>query len=720
MISSEILQSDNQRPRSLHLSKSFSRPTSSNFDAIPSLCRTSSLQITGIYSSFGEKQKHESDTFERNHYDEEFKIYSEIPRQLPDDYYKLPIELIGLSDHFIESLSAKVHQSPPTIEKLSGLFQDFYKVAIDEINIHVLSLSARLNRQRFTSPSLSSSITSAQNKFKTNSETENSDQQMLTLEEIAGRREARKILELKRMALEEAIERKVCEATYDRIWRHRCTHDEEQDEKLRSRTAALSLVGIGLRDLGVDLGVENSEDSNTIQKKESEVAEWLSEARKELCAMNNLKYPLGKLQHLKKAHKAIVETLSHFHPSSSADEIMPMLIYTLITSRPEGINIISNLYFIQRFRNENKIDGEAAYCLTNLEAAISYLETVDLASLRADEVLSGPPKTTSRTNTPSPEIFDPLINPLTPSTSVSAIESTCASPSSEITKEEPPSTRDRVEPQYQSHRLSGLFQAPSSLGVASDAVLSSADQGLESLGNSIGDSYKFILGKLKGRIDDVPETKLETSKTLEDLQKLSAHPPEDTTSNSGASSIRNLGTSNRIRADSGSRIDERILSMIGGRKSSRDKSVDSNKRVSFAEENESGKIASTLQSLPSPNPALVESMRNLGNTLNPMNRISGMGMIRAFGRSTPPSSIKIPSTSSTTINDALDSAIANIASSTPDLTKAPPSKDSIRISPPITKFLELQSAGDMKLNEVKELLRDYKRLASAMKDLGIV
>ncbi|KAI6244434.1 hypothetical protein HI914_07526 [Erysiphe necator] len=97
-----------------------------------------------------------------------------------------------------------------------------------------------------------------------------------------------------------------------------------------------------------------------------------------------------------------------------------------------------------------------------------------------------------------------------------------------------------------------------------------------------------------------------------------------------------------------------------------------------------------------------------------------MGMIRAFGRSTPPSSIKIPSTSSTTINDALDSAIANIASSTPDLTKAPPSKDSIRISPPITKFLELQSAGDMKLNEVKELLRDYKRLASAMKDLGIV
>ncbi|POS84465.1 hypothetical protein EPUL_005627 [Erysiphe pulchra] len=718
MNSSEIVESDSQRPRSLHLSKSFSRPISSNSDTYPRLFRTSSLKIGGIDPLLGDKTECESDTFERNPHDDEFKRNSEISRYFPDDFDKLPIELISFSDHFIDSLSAKVHQSPPTIDKLSGLFQDFYKVAIDQIDTHISALSSRINRQRFASPSLSPSVISTQNKFKTNAESEYSDQQMLTLEEIAGRREARKMLEFKRIALEEAIERRVCESTYDRIWRHRCTHDEEQDEKLRSRTAALSLVGIGLRDLGVDLGEENSEDSVTIQKKELEVAERLSEARKELFAMNDLKYPLGKLQHLKRAHKAIVETLSHFHPSSSADEIMPMLIYTLITSRPEGINIMSNLYFIQRFRNENKIDGEAAYCLTNLEAAISFLETVDLASLRADEVLSGPPKSSSRTNTPSPEIFDPLINPLTPSTSVSALESNCASPSSDLTKEENSLKRISVESQVKGNPLSGLFHTSSSLSVASDAVLSSADQGLESIGNSIGDSYKFILGKLKGRLEDEPETKHETSKILEDLQKLPANASEDATSNSRCNSIRNLGVNQRIRADSGSRIEDRILSMISGRKSSRDKSADSNKRVSFAEETNNGKNTSLSQNIPSSNPALVESMRNLGNSLNPMNRISGMGMIRAFGRSTPPSSIQPLSTPDPT-KDTFDAAITINAPATPDLNQMIP-KESVKIAPPISKFLELQSAGDMKLNEVKELLRDYKRLAGTLKELGFV
>lgn len=112
--------------------------------------------------------------------------------------------------------------------------------------------------------------------------------------------------------------------------------------------------------------------------------------------------PLGKLQHLTAAHKSIVETLSQLFPSSSsADEILPTLIYTLITSADMELNVVSNLNFIQRFRASNKVDGESAYCLVNLEAAISFLETVDLSSLRADELPEGPPKTNSRPSTPN-------------------------------------------------------------------------------------------------------------------------------------------------------------------------------------------------------------------------------------------------------------------------------------------------------------------------------
>lgn len=476
---------------------------------------------------------------------------------------------------------------------------------------------------------------------------------MLTVEEIAERKKARKLLEQKRVALEEAIERRVCEGIYDRIWRHRSTQDEAQDEKLRSKTAALSVVGIGLTDLGIDVGQGSSENPEAMAEKEEEVREWLEEARQELIAMNNERFPLGKLQHLKAAHKSIVDTLAHFHPSSSADEIMPLLIYTLITSRPEGINVISNLYFIQRFRNDTKIDGEAAYCLTNLEAAITFLETVDLASLRADEVPSGPPKSSSRPNTPRIEKFDPLILGLTPSPAATSTTVSPASVTSSISKTLP--TVSSLRPSVVSHnrRLSDMFQPPAqALGAAGDAVFNTADQGLKTIGNSLGESYKFLIGKLKERQDESSgqASDIIVPKTLDEARKLvSTPPPEDDGSVSEASSLHTPDVTRRIRSDSSgsAKPDDRVLSMIGGRKLVRDSSTDSTRsagsstrRVAFASEEGGEKAASPspLQSqapAASSNPAIVESMRNLGNSLNPMNRIAGMGMMRGFGRAAP-------------------------------------------------------------------------------------
>lgn len=66
------------------------------------------------------------------------------------------------------------------------------------------------------------------------------------------------MLEAKRLALEEAVERKVCETIYDRIWRHKSTEDEARDESLRSKMAALHLVGVKLDHLGVG-GVEDED-----------------------------------------------------------------------------------------------------------------------------------------------------------------------------------------------------------------------------------------------------------------------------------------------------------------------------------------------------------------------------------------------------------------------------------------------------------------------------
>lgn len=41
-----------------------------------------------------------------------------------------------------------------------------------------------------------------------------------------------------------------------------------------------------------------------------------------------------------------------------------------------------------------------------------------------------------------------------------------------------------------------------------------------------------------------------------------------------------------------------------------------------------------------------------------------------------------------------------------------------KISPPVKRFMELKNPGELRINEVLELLRDYRRLAGALKDAG--
>lgn len=731
-------KSESQRPQPLKVSRSFPRAEPVSPSNPGRTHRASTIQNgvapEGITSDKSKSQKDtkksrmQLDAFEKSSEGEDYHVAGdEVTGKLPTDFDQLPIELVSLTDSFIDSLSAKVHPTPPTVDKLSGLFQDFYAVASNHINTHISTLSSRQHRESSPTPSSSSLASTArklrakaasissQDRPKIPTERKDSDQQMLTSEEIADRKRARKILEHKRVALEEAVERRVCEGIYDRIWRHRSTQDEAQDEKLRSKTAALSVVGIGLTDLGIDLGQNSNENPDATEDKEKEVREWLEGAREELVAMNDEKYPLGKLHHLKAAHKSIVDTLSHFHPSSSADEIMPMLIYTLITSRPEGIDVISNLYFIQRFRNESKIDGEAAYCLTNLEAAITFLETVDLASLREDEVPSGPPKP----NTPRPKTEPMTLGPSPPELSTPEVNKETANPSISKTPPTPSTLRPSTQPH--NRRLSDMFQPPAQvLGAASDAMLNTADQSFKTIGNSLGESYKFLLGKLKERQEDPASPDVVVPKTLDDARKLvSTPPPEDDGSVSGASSLHSPEGNERKRADSGAKPDDKLLSMIGGRNMTRDRSTDSvrsagsnSKKVAFAEEGEKP-VPSPLH-LPTPvsggNPAIVESMRNLGNSLNPMKNFAGMGFPTAFGRratASAPAAKPIP-----------DGGVTDLTTAFPDLAPVLPPKEIPKIAPPNKRFLEIQNPGELKINEVLELLRDYRRLAGALKDAG--
>ena len=563
---------------------------------------------------------------------------------------------------------------------------------------------------------------------------------MLTPGEISDRRRERRLLESKRVALEEAVERRVCEGVYSRIWRHRGTLDEIRDEKLRSRTAALALVGIGLKDLGIDLDSSNDGESSA-ERRSARIEEWIAKAREDLMMMNESHHPLGKLQHLASAHQNIVDLLTDLHQSSSsADEILPTLIYTLITSPPEGINVISNLNFIQRFRCLTKVDGEAAYCLTNLEAAITFLETVDLASLRSDEPLEGPPKSSSRPATPGAESFfrssssSDLARSAngrakTPVTSVpiASIESTAHPLGSPMTAEHP---SPLPSPSHQ-RRLSTLFQQPAGGFIAAtDAVRSTADQGIKSIGSTLDNSFKLLFGRLKeqhahGEGVDAHGSVI-VPRTLDDARKLmSPKPSLDEDGNiSGASSIS--GQPEEDLSSSPHR-DDRLLDLIGGRKSMRDRSVDStasagsnSRRVAFASDanllrEKSGsptvsQPAAPLAGPPTPtlaSNAAVESMRSFGNSINPLNRLAGMNVMRGFGRTTsttPPPALPmdpppLPSTATASGNGA---------------DKAGP-----KIEPPVPRYLEAADASELKIGDVAGLLTDYKRLAEALRGAGM-
>jgi hypothetical protein len=491
--------------------------------------------------------------------------------------------------------------------------------------------------------------------------------------------------------------------------------DEARDEKLRSRTAALALVGIQMKDLGVDL--PTSADGESV-----DASSLLSDARDCIMQMNSEKHPLGKLQRLVAAHKAIVDALTGLFPSSSsADEILPTLIYTLITS-PQDVNIISNLLFIQRFRAASKIDGEAAYCLTNLEAAISFLENVDMSTLGV--------------NGPHEDARGPIKRRLTVLEPVAMSPADLSKVSAIAQSAEPKDGQPDTQASLSAHlsaaspgpqqRFSSLFQPPAkALGAANDLVRNTADQGIKNISNTLDSSFNFLFGRLKevqmtqgggadGKVGIVP-------KTLDDARRL-VNPtglPGDDASLSDAASLDDRST---ITSDTPrSRLDDRLADAVSGRKSSGDRTptaLKSGKDVKSTEDvrpklGTSAPVSSAPTVFQTPSTAF-DSVKSFGTTLNPLNRIPGV--IRGFGRSTseqPPTQL-------------------STSPSLPDekqRTKEPPptgkkesSGDVLQtdvnpaagLAPPIKKFIEMKDPSELKLGDIPELLEDYKRLALAL------
>lgn len=738
------------RPATLQNTKSFSR-----FEAAPASTphRARATTVQGVpvpdYAAITESPsswRHNGDVFE--HPENEIATDDEGERsaqeELATSVEDLPDELRELLDSFLESLSAKVHPTPLSIDKLSELFQDFYEHAQTRIEEHIALLAQRYPGSSVQTPSIRSASSALskgggrrtlRSSARASPRADGDHQQMLTPAEVQNRRKIRKQLEVRKRALEELVEQEVCERVYSRVWRHRTTDDEERDEKLRSRAAALAVIGISLKELLSSAMSNTANLQSTTEQENSDAKERLTEARRFLEKMNHEKYPLGKLNHLKAAHKSIVETLQQLFPSSSsADEVLPTLIYSIITSKPDTSHTVSNFNYIQRFRNETKIDGEAAYCLTNLEAAITFLETVDLSSIRASEKPEGPERSASRPETPQHEIPNPLYHGL-PSDSESPSPQ---KPKTLITK-----TRSRASSSATTRpRGSSFMSQPPSRGseypvTPTDAVRQAADEALDAMHNALDNSFKFFFGRLKERQGDAisgRDGNPLTPKTLADAHKLvSEQPAEDEDE---------FGDEEPARPTSRDENSNALLRAIGGMRS-RERSVDSGRSNDSARKisyglgsspaipvGRSSTIPATNATIhafgsspPAPQPSApsaVDTMRNLGNSLNPLKGWGGVGMMRGFGRnvsgtspigtSSPTSVSTVPAPTTTTMEkEAEKKKLMVVEEDTMDKI------DISGLAPGIEKFVECKDARELTGHDVDVLLRDYQRLAGALK-----
>lgn len=657
---------------------------------------------------------------------------------------------------FLRSLSIKAHAAPLTIDAIADLFQDFYLQAESHISTHIATLSTRIAREN--SPAPATSVKNAiKGRKRGNSaagqsnpaDSSGPEQQMLTPSEVADRRKARRMLELKRAALEEAVERGLCEKVYDKIYRHRSADDEERDAKLRSRTAALALVGIGLKELHVNIGPDKDSSEAESGQQQQKINDLLSPARESLRSMDDEHYPLGKLQKLTEAHKNIVETLSHLFPSSSsADEVLPTLIYTLITSDPETLNVISNLHFIQLFRSRNKVDGEAAYCLVNLEAAISFLETVDLSSLRADEAPEGPPKATSRPQSPVKDQLAPLAQEPSPR-SVSPGLTPASATSQDLTPSDGLKTAAASNtfprPSAPNRRLSSLIQAQAErIEEGRVELLNSADQAFDAINSTLENSFKFLFGRLKEQQARGQDSPVMLPKTLEDARKLVSSPTllpsslmneDEVTIISGRSSIHESplaeSPDDPLGAKDREKPEKDMLSIVGGRL--RDLSVDSSKSAGSGNGRRVGFNQTPLSSSSSPPGTAASAADQVGNLMNSLNPLKGFGVPsfgRAFGRSA--SLANTPGAVAHSVERSKQLGEAQAGPEKAGERKEQNGKADVKeevdlgaletlaqlrkTKPPVKRFMDIKSANDLRIGEVEALLKDYRRLAEALRE----
>lgn len=107
-------------------------------------------------------------------------------------------------------------------------------------------------------------------------------------------------------------------------------------------------------------------------------------AQQELLKIKNYRAPRDKIICVLNCCKVIFGILKHSKSSdTSADSFVPLLIYVVLHANPD--HLVSNVQYILRFRNQDKLGGEAGYYLSSLMGAIQFIENLDRTSLTVSD-----------------------------------------------------------------------------------------------------------------------------------------------------------------------------------------------------------------------------------------------------------------------------------------------------------------------------------------------
>jgi hypothetical protein len=106
---------------------------------------------------------------------------------------------------------------------------------------------------------------------------------------------------------------------------------------------------------------------------------FLNLAQQELLKIKGYRAPRDKIICVLNCCKVIFGFLRTSKSDQSADAFVPLLIYTVLQANPD--HLVSNVQYILRFRNQDKLGGEAGYYISSLMGAVQFIEGLDKTSL---------------------------------------------------------------------------------------------------------------------------------------------------------------------------------------------------------------------------------------------------------------------------------------------------------------------------------------------------